>query len=81
VGKVGVRLTPYNAFLDAFDSNPLELMTHVVREVGKRGVAYVHMIEARVKARLLKAQPTVHAACPQLTGRAAVLCSNAARAT
>jgi N-ethylmaleimide reductase len=47
--RVGVRLTPYNAFLDAYDSKPKELMNYVVTELGKRGVLYVHMIEARIK--------------------------------
>jgi hypothetical protein len=51
--KVGVRLTPYGQFLDAYDSDPRALMTHVVREVGKRGVAYVHMIESRIKVRMM----------------------------
>ena len=48
-GKVGVRLTPYNAFLDAYDSQPVKLFDYVTAECAKRGVLYVHMIEARVK--------------------------------
>jgi hypothetical protein len=31
----------------------VELMTYVVKECGKRGVAYAHMIEARIKVRAL----------------------------
>jgi N-ethylmaleimide reductase len=51
VGKerVGVRLTPYGRFLDAYDSNPKELFNYVVTELGKRNVLHVHMIEARIK--------------------------------
>jgi NADH:flavin oxidoreductase / NADH oxidase family len=46
--RVGVRLTPYGQFLQAFDSDPVALFTHAVRECSARGVAYVHMIEPRV---------------------------------
>ena len=47
--RVGVRLTPYGAVLDCFDSAPKELFPYVVSECAKRKVAYVHMITARVK--------------------------------
>jgi 2,4-dienoyl-CoA reductase-like NADH-dependent reductase (Old Yellow Enzyme family) len=40
---------PWGAFLDAFDSKPYDLFTYCVKEASKRGVAYVHMVEPRVK--------------------------------
>ena len=51
VGKdrVGVRLTPYNSFLDAYDSQPKALMGAAVEALCARGVAYVHMVESRIK--------------------------------
>jgi N-ethylmaleimide reductase len=45
--RVGVRLSPFGGYGGIFDSNPLELFTYVVRELSARGLAYLHLIEAR----------------------------------
>ena len=45
--RVGVRLSPYNAFNGMKDSDPITLFTHVLAELNTRGVAFVHLIEPR----------------------------------
>ncbi len=46
-GRVGVRLSPYGTFNDMKDSNPVELFTYVLKELEKRKIGYVHLIEPR----------------------------------
>lgn len=46
-GRVGIRLSPYGTFNDMGDSDPVALFTHVFRELSKRHIAYVHVIEPR----------------------------------
>jgi N-ethylmaleimide reductase len=43
--RVGVRLSPSGSFNDMSDSNPEQTFTHVIQELEKRGVVYVHLIE------------------------------------
>lgn len=45
--RVGVRLSPYNAFNGMKDSDPIKLFTYVLKELDTRGVAFVHVIEPR----------------------------------
>ena len=45
--RLGVRLSPFGRYAGIYDSNPLELFTYVVRELSKRHIAYLHLIEAR----------------------------------
>ena len=45
--RLGVRLSPFGRYAGIYDSNPLELFTYVVRELSARGLAYLHLIEAR----------------------------------
>lgn len=47
--RVAVRLSPFNAFLDCVDANPLETYTYVMQQLDKRGLAYVSLVEPRVK--------------------------------
>jgi N-ethylmaleimide reductase len=47
--RVGVRVGPSNSFNAMHDSNPAALFSHVARELGRRGIAYLHVIEPRVK--------------------------------
>ena len=47
-GRVGIRLSPAPV-QDAFDSDPAALYGHVVRELDRRSLAYVHFIEAPVE--------------------------------
>lgn len=49
-GRVGVRLSPYGTFNDMSDSDPVALFSHVLQELNKRKIAYVHMIEPRATA-------------------------------
>ena len=46
-GRVGVRLSPYSAFNDMKDSDPVALFTHVIERLSKRGIVYLHLIEPR----------------------------------
>ncbi len=46
-GRVGVRLSPYGTFNDMRDSDPVNLFTYVLKELGARKIAYVHLIEPR----------------------------------
>ncbi len=46
--RVGIRLSPFGSFNDMHDSDPTALYTYVLRELGKRGLAYIHLIEPRV---------------------------------
>ena len=47
VDRLGVRLSPFGRYAGICDSNPLELFTYVIRELSARGIAYLHLIEAR----------------------------------
>jgi len=46
-GHVGVRLSPYGTFNDMSDSDPVALFTYVLKELSRRKIAYVHLIEPR----------------------------------
>lgn len=39
--KVGVKFSPTGRYNDMYDSNPLELMKYVFKEVEKRKIAFV----------------------------------------
>ncbi len=44
-GRTGIRLSPVTPANDIVDDNPQPLFDYVVRELGKLGLAYVHVIE------------------------------------
>jgi N-ethylmaleimide reductase len=44
-GRVGVRLSPVGAFNDMQDSDPTAIFLHVARQLGSRGLAYLHVFE------------------------------------
>lgn len=44
--RVGVRLSPSGTFNEMSDSNPRATFGHVVTELGKLGLAYLHIMEA-----------------------------------
>ena len=44
-GRPGIRLSPVTPANDIVDENPQPLFDYVVRELGKLGLAYVHIIE------------------------------------
>jgi len=45
--RVGIRLSPYGKFNDMKDSNAVALFSHAIAELGKRKLAYLHLVEAR----------------------------------
>jgi N-ethylmaleimide reductase len=44
--RVGVRLSPVNPFNDIKDSNPQATFEYVARQLGSRGLAYLHVFQA-----------------------------------
>ncbi|MBN3834439.1 alkene reductase [Burkholderia sp. Ac-20344] len=46
--RVGVRLGPSGSFGDMSDSDPVALFTHVVKELDRLDLAYLHLIEPRI---------------------------------
>lgn len=47
--RVGLRLAPSGTYGDMFDSNPQETFGYVAREMDRLGLAYLHIIEPRIK--------------------------------
>ena len=45
--RLGVRLSPFGQYGGIHDSNPKELFSFVIKELSKRRIAYLHLIEAR----------------------------------
>lgn len=48
--RVGIRLSPLGTFNDMSDSDPVGMFSYLLRELAKRPIAYVHMIEGRADA-------------------------------
>lgn len=44
-GRVGIRLSPVTPFNDLADSDPQAVFGHLVQELDKRGIAFIHFIE------------------------------------
>jgi N-ethylmaleimide reductase len=44
-GRTGIRLSPVTPANDASDSNPQPLFNHVVEQLDRRGIVYIHAIE------------------------------------
>jgi N-ethylmaleimide reductase len=49
--RVGVRIAPWGRSNDMRDSNPIDLFSHVARELGRRHIAYLHIVEPRADQR------------------------------
>ena len=47
--RVGVRLSPSSTFMSMHDSNPEELFGYVGKELNRFGLAYLHIVEPRIK--------------------------------
>jgi N-ethylmaleimide reductase len=47
VDRLAVRLSPFGQYGGIHDSNPKELFSFVIRQLSKRRIAYLHLIEAR----------------------------------
>ncbi len=48
--RVGIRLSPFGIFGSMSDSNPQALFRHLIGELAKRNLAYLHLIEPRAGA-------------------------------
>lgn len=46
--RVGVRLTPMGRFLGMGDETPMRTFGHVAEQLGKRGLAYLHLVEPEI---------------------------------
>lgn len=44
-GRVGIRLSPVTPANDLSDSNPQAVFGHLVEELNKRGIAFIHFVE------------------------------------
>jgi len=45
--RLGVRLSPFGQYGGIHDTRPGELFTYVIKQLNKRNLAYLHLIEAR----------------------------------
>jgi N-ethylmaleimide reductase len=52
--RVGVRLSPFGIVNDISDSDPMCLFSRVLERLDGEGVAYVHLMEARAGAGVMK---------------------------
>jgi N-ethylmaleimide reductase len=55
--KVGIRLSPSSTFGDMEDSNKQALFDYLVRELNQFNLAYLHLIEPRIKGNVTIEQP------------------------
>ena len=46
-GRVGIRLTPYGIANDSGEAEPMPLYSHLIGELDKLNLAYLHLIEPR----------------------------------
>ena len=46
-GRVGIRLSPYGIANDSGEADPMPLYTHLIGELDRFGLAYLHLIEPR----------------------------------
>jgi N-ethylmaleimide reductase len=46
-GRVGIRLSPWSKFNDMNESDPAALFRHLLRQLSRRKLAYVHIVEPR----------------------------------
>jgi 2,4-dienoyl-CoA reductase-like NADH-dependent reductase (Old Yellow Enzyme family) len=46
-GRVGLRLSPFNSFLDATDTTPYDTNDYLIKELNKMGLAYLHLVRGR----------------------------------
>ncbi|NLS20619.1 alkene reductase [Rhizobium sp. P40RR-XXII] len=49
--RIGVRLTPENSFNAMVDSDPQAHFEYIIRELGTRGLAYVHVLQGDMSKR------------------------------
>ncbi|MDN5286665.1 MAG: alkene reductase [Mucilaginibacter sp.] len=54
--RVGVRLGPSGTFGSMHDSDPIALFSYAAEQLNKFGLAYLHIIEPRIKGSFLEAE-------------------------
>jgi N-ethylmaleimide reductase len=71
--RVAVRIAPSGTWNGVSDSNPIALFDYVARQLNRFGLAYLHIIEPRIKGNVLIAEGQGHIATARLrkifTGR------------
>lgn len=48
-GRIGIRLAPVSNHNDVVEDDPQPLFNHLVGELGKRGLGYIHLIEGALR--------------------------------
>lgn len=67
-GRVGVRISPLNAFNSMADSDPHTTFLHAARALHPFGLAYLHVVEASIGADGVVFQPFDYAALKKAVG-------------
>ena len=64
--RVGVRIAPAGTWNNMADSNPTALFTYVTEQLNQFGLAYLHVVEPRVKGNIVIAEGQGPVAVEQL---------------
>jgi len=64
--RVAVRIAPSGTWNGASDSNPIALFDYVAKQLNRFGLAYLHIIEPRIKGNVLIAEGQGHIATARL---------------
>ena len=67
--RVGMRLAPSGSYGSMFDSDPLATFGYVTEQLDRRRIAYLHVIEPRIKGIELVAEGKEPVAAPHLRQR------------
>jgi N-ethylmaleimide reductase len=64
--RVAVRIAPSGTWNRVSDSNPIALFDYVAKQLNRFGLAYLHVIEPRIKGNVLIAEGEGHIAAARL---------------
>ncbi len=64
--RVAVRIAPSGTWNGVSDSNPIALFDYVARQLNRFGLAYLHIIEPRIKGNVLTSEGQGHVAAARL---------------
>jgi N-ethylmaleimide reductase len=64
--RVAVRIAPSGTWNAVSDSNPIALFDYVAKQLNRFGLAYLHVIEPRIKGNVLIAEGEGHIAAARL---------------
>src|SRR5260370_8577092 len=64
--RVAVRIAPSGTWNGVSDSNPIALFDYVAKQLNHFGLAYLHIIEPRIKGNVLIAEGRGHIATARL---------------